>query len=269
MHPPSTPEHSGFDSAAPHYDREFESSPATARLRKIILETAIRFFRPEGNLLELNCGTGTDAIMLAQRGFRVLATDASPAMLRQAERKIVQSNLSERIQLEPLAFDGLASISCRTFDGGFSNMGGLNCIPRLEPVSNALSKLIRPGGIFVACFISDFCLWETSAFLSRGQLRRAFRRRTPGRASVTVHGQQLKVYFFSPREVERQFSAGFRTVSLMGLNIFSPPPSSRGAYRLLGNAVRLLELLDNVVSDISPFNRIGDHFLMVLERKDD
>ena len=35
-------------------------------------------------VLELNCGTGEDAVFLARRGVRVLATDLSGAMVEAA-----------------------------------------------------------------------------------------------------------------------------------------------------------------------------------------
>ena len=42
-------------------------------------------------VLELNCGTGEDAVHLARRGVRVLATDNSPRMLAAARSKIARA----------------------------------------------------------------------------------------------------------------------------------------------------------------------------------
>jgi len=39
------------------------------------------------NLLDLGCGTGTLALLIAERGWQVIGIDRSPAMLHQARRK--------------------------------------------------------------------------------------------------------------------------------------------------------------------------------------
>ncbi len=257
-----------FDSVAPSYDDEFETSPAMGRLRRITTGIALRYFKPGGSLLELNCGTGTDALTLAHLGMNIVASDASAAMLREAEKKVTQHNLGTRISLELLSFDDLPSLTGRTFDGVFSNMGGLNCTPTLAPLARTLTTLVRPGGFFVACMLSDFCLWETSAFLFRGRIKDAFRRRTAGGTDTSIHGTTFRAYYHPAAAIEQQFKPMFRKVSLTGLNIFTPPPSSRQAYKVIGGARGLLERLDDAVATLAPFNRVGDHFVIVLERTD-
>jgi len=255
-----------FERTAPSYDEEFETLPATARLRAITSGTALRHFKPGGRILELNCGTGTDAVYLAENGLSVLATDASPAMLHEAEKKVAAKNLSSSITLQMLPFDDLGRLDGQ-FDGAFSNMGGLNCTPSLQPIAKELSRLLKPGAYLVACLLSDFCLWETFTFLLRGRIHEVFRRRARTGVSVTLHGIPSRVYYFSPLQVTQQFFPYFRRVSVIGLNIFSPPPSFRTVYKILGQARSVLEALDDATGRFYPFDRLGDHFLIVLERK--
>jgi len=257
---------SPFDSAAPFYDVEFENSPATQRLRRITTAAFLRFFNSGCHLLELNCGTGTDAIQLARRGMTITATDASPPMLEEARKKIAGQGLSDRIRLEFLPFRDLARLKDREFDGVYSNMGGLNCIPDLREVGRELAGLLKPGGYVVACLLSNCCLWETTAFLVRGDIRSAFRRRKSDGAVAQLHHVSLPVYYYSPASVAEQFAPYFRKVSVTGLNIFSPPPSSRRAYDILGKGRVVLERLDDMISSVFPFNSLGDHFLIVLEK---
>lgn len=51
--------------------------------------TLVRFYRlaPVGRALELACGTGTDALFLALRGFQVDALDISEVAIRQAKAR--------------------------------------------------------------------------------------------------------------------------------------------------------------------------------------
>jgi ubiquinone/menaquinone biosynthesis C-methylase UbiE len=259
---------SPFDNAAPFYDVEFEQSPATRRLRTITTMIFLRFFPAGSHLLELNCGTGTDAIELARNGMTVTATDASAAMLEQARVKVQGSGMRERITIEHLSFEELPRLKGRSFDGVYSNLGGLNCIPNVRNVGSSLASLVKPGSYVAACLLSPFCLWETAAFLLRGSGRRAFRRSSSSGSLATIHNTPVFVYYHSPDSVAEQFAPYFRKISVIGLNIFTPPPSSETAYRVLGKGRMVLERLDGLLAETFPFNRWGDHFLIVMERTD-
>jgi len=256
-----------FENEAAYYDEDFENSPAMGRLRKLTTGIALNLFKPGDTILEMNCGTGIDAITLASQGLNVTATDGSAAMVRETAKKIAQHNLANSIRVEQCPFEELASLRNTRFDGAFSNMGGLNCSPSLIPVAEALKQLIRPGGFLVACMLSRFSLWETGAFLLRGNAKMAFRRLQPEGADARLRDSRFRAYYHSPESVEKQFGPMFQKVSITGLNIFSPPPGSRKAYKVLGKARFLLEQLDDSVATLAPFNRIGDHFVIVLERK--
>lgn len=58
--------------------------------------------QPELPIVELGCGPGRDALLLAQRGFTVLATDISEAMLAEARQTIQGQAAAERITLRQM-----------------------------------------------------------------------------------------------------------------------------------------------------------------------
>ena len=62
------------------------------------------------------------------------------------------------------------------FDGVYSSMGPLNCIPDLQPVAGALALLVKPGGRVILGILNRYCLWETAWYLRARDTRRAFRR---------------------------------------------------------------------------------------------
>ena len=61
-------------------------------------------------LLELNCGTGIDAMYFAEQGIRVHATDNAPGMLEQLNDKLAGSPLKDRITLQACSFNNLEQL---------------------------------------------------------------------------------------------------------------------------------------------------------------
>ncbi len=53
----------------------------------------------EVRVLEIGCGTGTLALMMAQRGATVVGIDSSPLMLAEARRKVAAERLDDRVTL--------------------------------------------------------------------------------------------------------------------------------------------------------------------------
>jgi SAM-dependent methyltransferase len=253
-----------FGRLASSYDRDFEELPAARRLRGIIWRVYQHYFKPGDSLLELNCGTGTDALALAELGMRVFATDISDAMLDALHRKVSRSPQKPLITAQHLAFDQLQSLRGRIFDGAYSNMGGLNCEPDIRRVARDLHTLIKPGGKFIGTFLGDIAIWDMLAFLVRGNIRQAFRRRSRNGCAANIGGAMVQTFYYSPDAIAKYFSPYFRTVEILGLNILTPPPTSQRAYRNLGRGMRLLERIDDSLMRRSPFNRIGDHFVIVL-----
>lgn len=76
-----------FDRIADYYDVLHEDVDYAAKCR--LLERVVARFlrRPPASLLDLGCGTGSHALVLAERGYRVTGIDASPGMLRVARAK--------------------------------------------------------------------------------------------------------------------------------------------------------------------------------------
>ena len=254
-----------FGHLASSYDQDFESLPAAQRLRGIVWEIYLRYFRRGDSLLELNCGTGTDALALAAHGIRIHATDISEGMLDAFNRKLAGSIQKEMITTQLVGFDHLQAIHDRQFDGVYSNMGGLNCEPDLPRVAHDLHELVKPGGIFIGTFLGHMAVWEMVAFLARGNIKDAFRRSRRRGVPAHIAGSLVTTYYYSPGDVAKHFAPYFVPVELAGLNIFTPPPTSVMAYRRLGSAMRLLEYMDDALMRTPPFKKMGDHFVLVLK----
>ena len=76
-----------FDALADYYDILHDDVDYAAECA--LLETVFSRYLPRRprSLLDLGCGTGSHALILAERGYRVTGIDASAGMLRVARRK--------------------------------------------------------------------------------------------------------------------------------------------------------------------------------------
>jgi ubiquinone/menaquinone biosynthesis C-methylase UbiE len=256
-----------FDAAAPVYDAMYERLPGIRRIRSTTSALYLKYFPRNGSLLEINCGTGIDAVFLAERTMNVLATDASPRMVEEVRKKVDERGLGGFVEPRHLAFSQLGSLRGRVFDGAYSNLGGLNCTNRLESVATDLGGLVKPGGFFIATVMPSFCLWETVAFATRFRWRDAFRRKSGEGTLASLHGARVRTYYHSARAFSAAFAEYFEPVKTVGLAVLLPPPNFEHAYALLGRSLHLLESVDEAVAGLPLFRSIGDHYVMVLRRK--
>jgi glycine/sarcosine N-methyltransferase len=70
------------------------SSPvpgATSAAGRDLLDAALATLAPGAPVLDCACGIGTDALALAQRGFKVTATDGSSSMVARASERLAAS----------------------------------------------------------------------------------------------------------------------------------------------------------------------------------
>ena len=262
-----------FDAVATTYDEEFTHS-ATGRLQREQVHRHLeRLLAPlaPGDVLELGCGTGEDALFMARRGQRVLATDVSPAMLARARDKAAAAGVERSTRFETLDLRrvDLWPVSTR-FDLLFSNFGALNCLSpedlfRLGP---AAARLVRPGGHALLVVMPRFCLWECAYFVSRLRLRDAFRRQRRGPLEASLGGAIVSTWYHSPGALRRAFAPAFRLVGLWPVGLCLPPSyldrlfTTRRAW--LARLARLERLLD-----WRALAGLADHYLIDLERIED
>src|SRR5688572_6503778 len=82
------------------FDREYAANPVIIYKRKRVRQHVLNLLSPFSNILELNSGTGDDAIFFARLGHRVHATDISEGMQYELKKKLEAEELEGRITLE-------------------------------------------------------------------------------------------------------------------------------------------------------------------------
>src|ERR1700749_4547215 len=96
-------------------------------------------------ILELNCGTGADALFLARQNIAVVACDSSSRMIEIASRRLCKEDPEAPIHFLELPTEHLARLRPRRpFDGALSNFSGLNCVADIDQAAYELARLLTP-----------------------------------------------------------------------------------------------------------------------------
>ena len=255
-----------FDSVADRYDEVFTESRIGRAQREAVWRELSRAFRPGMRVLELGCGTGVDALRLAENGICVLGCDQSPRMIAVARRKLGMQRPAAPVEFRLITIEEIGPLAKEgTFDGVFSNFGALNCVSELPVVARALGRLLKPEAHVVLCLLGPFCVWETVWYLGQGRLAQAFRRLRAGGVTARI-GTGLQVEYPSVRSVAQAFAPTFQLQSWMGIGIVVPPSYvSPWADRF----PRLLEWsahIDRRIAGWPGIRGMADHVLLHLVR---
>lgn len=106
----------------------------------------------EGTVLDVGCGTGTYAVALARRGFRVVGLDFSPAMLRRAEAK-AGDLLGSRITFRLADFNRELPFADQHFEHAVC-VCALHCVADPPSFFREVRRVLRPEGRFVLVALS-------------------------------------------------------------------------------------------------------------------
>ncbi|MGD2146015.1 MAG: class I SAM-dependent methyltransferase [Anaerolineae bacterium] len=261
-----------FDVVAPHYDSVYGVGGNTMMnwMRGQSLKLLEATFPPGSRLLEIGCGTGEEAVALAEACRHVLATDISPNMAALTARRSRDAGLTNRVTALCLPAGDLAALRPRErFDGAYASFGALNCEPRLERLGIALRRLLKPGGAFVCTVMARWCPFEIAWFSLHGQPAIAFRRLRRGWQTAPVAGLEgsevtVATRYLSLADVRRAFSDGFHIDVAMALPLLLPPPYLDDLYRTRRCLFDRLEAWECRLRTRWPFRRWGDHIALVL-----
>jgi ubiquinone/menaquinone biosynthesis C-methylase UbiE len=257
-----------FDAIAEEYDSRFTNSLIGRAQRESVWLEMDRLFRPGQRILDINCGTGVDAMHLTARGIHVVACDASPEMVAVARRRQVASAIRNHADIRVLAIEQIGQLEKEGLrDGVISNFAGLNCVADLRSVARDLARLVKPGGRVILCLFGRFCLWEMLWYILQGDVKKAFRRlRGKGVTANLAPGHSVFVRYPSVPSLRRDFAAHFRLVSWKGTGVAVPPsylePWAVRFARLFTFAAKI----DPFLGRCPGFRALADHVVVIFER---
>ena len=266
-----------FDPLAPSYDDTFSDTLIGRSLRGRVQARLDTHFQAGDHVLELGCGTGEDALHLAGRGVRVLATDSSEAMLAVARTKTVDAPLVtvEKLDLrelnplrQPLAATSPIAMGEAGwgYDGAFANFGPVNVLADWRPLAGWLAAQVKPGGIVGLGVMGPLCLWEIVWHGLHGDFKTALRR-VNGQAvfQADTATEPMSVYYPSIARLERDFSPHFRRVHLGSLGLFLPPSDVYGVIEKRPRLLSRLIELEERFAHYPVLARFADHYWIEFE----
>jgi cyclopropane fatty-acyl-phospholipid synthase-like methyltransferase len=102
---------------------------------------------PAGRALDLGCGTGTNAITMANHGWEVVGVDFSGLAIRKARLKAQKAGVAIKFYRDDVS-------RLKHVDGAFDLVLDIGCFHSLSPeereqYATNLHRLIRPAGAFL------------------------------------------------------------------------------------------------------------------------
>lgn len=143
-----------YDELSGDYHLLFEDWDAAVQQQAQILDQLIKKYAPDkaNTLLDCACGIGTQAIGLAQLGYKVTATDLSPKAIARAEQEAQQRQL-QNITFATADFTQLAASISGTFDIVIACDNALPHLLTEESMNLALKSILskmNKSGLFLA-----------------------------------------------------------------------------------------------------------------------
>lgn len=256
-----------FSRQAAMFDELYAGDTIIKYKRKRVRDHVLQFLKPNSTILELNAGTGEDAIFFAQQGHTVHATDISETMQTKLKEKARQHGLQMRISEEACSFHQLDFLSNRgPYDLIFSNFAGLNCTNNLSTVLHSFESLLKPGGYVTLVILPKFCLWEFLLFL-KGKFKTAFRRFS-GKKGTKAHieGEYFRCWYYNPSFIKNQLKKSFTVIKLEGLCSIVPPSYIVGFAEKYPKTYNRLVQFENKWKAAWPWKLIGDYYVITLQK---
>lgn len=281
-----------FDVAASGYDADFTHRRLGRWVRDLVREHL--HFEAGQHVLELGCGTGEDALWLAEQGIHVMATDAATQMVQQTQQKVAQANLSAWVEAQVLDMnaltlnpapkgEGLLETKPSPFspgekgDGGmraqydavFSNFGAVNCVQDYGLLAGYLAQQVNPGGKVIMVLMGRWCPWEILWYLAHLQPKTAFRRVSAGKQGVEAHvgdGQTVRVWYPAPSDLKRAFAPHFRHVQTVGIGTLLPPSYLDHLVERWPRTFERFAGIDRRFGQSWLMQRFNDHYLIEFAR---
>jgi ubiquinone/menaquinone biosynthesis C-methylase UbiE len=255
-----------FDKAAQNYDDTFSNSEIGKLQRNVVYHHLEKLLSSQKqNILEINCGTGEDAIWLAKKNHTIIATDISNEMIAVAKiKESHQNGIFIQADITTIA----EQFKDKKFDIIFSNFGGLNCLNNneLSHFLDSASNLLSEKGKLFLVIMPKNTLWEKVYFMLKGKSKTAFRR-TKKVAFANVDGISVPTYYYNPKDIVNLSKSNFDCLDVKPVGFFIPPSYLEPFFKNKNGFLQFLNSLEYKIKNWSFLSKYADHYLIVLQKK--
>jgi len=257
-----------FDSVAADYDGPRGNNALIQDMRTEMWRTLDATFAPESRLIDLGCGTGLDAVRMARVGHHVTATDWSQRMVERTRERAEREQLADRVQTIAVGAHELFRVDGQAqFDGAYSNLGALNCVPNLAEMAAQCARLLKPRAALVFSVIGRVCPWEIGYYALRRNWARLRVRFAAAMVPVSMNKQVVWTRYYTPREFYGAFERQFALEHWRGLCVLAPPPYMTQMREKHLRLYERLWRLDRRVAGWPLLRNMGDHFVIVMTKR--
>lgn len=256
-----------FDIASSQYDTVFTFSNIGKAQRSRVFKYVKPLLKQKNKLsiLELNCGTGTDAIEFGNLGHSVIATDISEGMISKAVAKKHSENITFQVQdINTIT----TSTFNRKFDLIFSNFGGLNCLSKAQ-LATFLKKsvsLLNQNGKLVLIIMPKNCLWERLYFSLKGDFKNAKRRNTSKSIIAKVDGIDVTTSYYNPKDIVSLTNKFYEVENIKPIGLTIPPSYLEKSILAKKPLLTIFKGIDSIFTNTF-WAKYADHFLIELTKK--
>lgn len=199
-----------WDKVAPKYAKSAIADPAAY---EYTLGRTRKYLSSKDRVLELGCGTGSTALLLAPNVAQITAIDVSPGMLAIAREKAEQSGVNN------LTFEVGAVVPTQGQYDVVMGYSLFNLVPDMETRFAQINELLPKGGYFIS---KTTCLGQRSTGIGGALKSLMIRIAIP---VMQLIGKAPYVRSFSVKELEEAVAAaGFEIVE-SGNHPKGPPPA--------------------------------------------
>ncbi len=253
-----------FDNYAIQYDKHFTFSPIGLLQREAVYSYLTPLLNKQQSVLEINCGTGHDALEIAKQVKGIVATDVSENMIQQCEAKKRGIN---NVSFKAIAIQDLEE-EIKNTDLIFSNFGGLNCLSpeELQEFAKKCNVLLNKNTDLVFVIMGRKCIWERFYFKIKSDRTKAKRRKSTEGVDTLINGSEFKTWYYSPKEVTDFFGSEYKVQRVAGVGLFVPPSYLNPFFANKKILLKLFSGLDKVFCKFKWTADHADHYLIHLKK---
>jgi ubiquinone/menaquinone biosynthesis C-methylase UbiE len=251
----------GFSSIYEQYEKLSTENYIDIARRKTIRTQVDLFLKPNDKILEINAGSGIDAVYFAQKGHQILATDISTGAENYINSKIKKLGLNN-LKFQKASFTNLLDLG--KFNHIFSNYGGLNCIDNLDYVCKSFEELLHPKGYVTLVIMPPFYPWELATVLKGN--KNAFRRFQKNGTIANVENHTIKTFYYTPNQIKKSMGKNFKKIKTANIGTFYPSSHYSFFDRYKSTITKLIKF-DNWINQ-SPYmpKGVGDYFMITFQK---